>query len=115
MPGLHNNKVVSDIMQQMFHMCGISLVSPGWLTLNITGGPCDVYTSKYVNSAFLSQATMLEASLYEQWQYSAPVQSRVYLWSLGVVDINRVTPARDSKYGSMVKELAEVLGIQGGR
>ena len=38
-------------------------------------------------------------------------QRRVYLWSLGVVDVNRVTPAGDSKDGCMVKELAEVLGI----
>ena len=75
-PGLHNNKIVSDILQQMFHMYGISLVPPGWLTLNITGGPCDVYTSKHVNSAFLSQATMLEASLYEQWHWWTGQQRR---------------------------------------
>lgn len=37
-----------------------------------------------------------------------------YLWSLGVVDVNRVAPPRHSEDGSMVKELAEVLGIQGG-
>ena len=46
---------------------------------------------------------------------SRPAQSRVYLWSLGVVDVNRVTPARDSEDGRMVKELTKVLGIQGGR
>ena len=46
---------------------------------------------------------------------SGPAQSRVYLWSLGVVDVNRVPPARNSEDGSVVKELAEVLGIQGCR
>ena len=38
-----------------------------------------------------------------------------YLWSLGVVDVNWVASARDSKDGGVVKELAEVLGIQRGR
>lgn len=38
-----------------------------------------------------------------------------HLWSLGVVDVNRVAPAGHSKDGSMVEELAEVLGVQGGR
>ena len=39
---------------------------------------------------------------------------RPYLRSLGVVDVNWIAPARDSEDGGMIKELAEVLGVQCG-
>lgn len=59
---------------------------------------------------------LVDSEPVQSLQYRRTVdQSRVYLWGLGVVDVNRVPPTRDSKDGSVVKELAEVLGIQGGR